>query len=193
MTHRKRRTNTAADSTPSLVRQEHGGALLAGGVPGHLGAGGRPREVWRQACRDALEEADGLGFVMRVIKGEVGDQKVVGEGDATHVVTMPPKVRDRLYAVQLLAEHGHGKPPQELQVDDAKARPTGEALVARVLELLPRVIAMLPLERKEIARLFDERKRVEVLLSGRQVKDDRRGNGDGARDLGTIRRERGSS
>ena len=101
-----------------------------------------------------------------VIEGKVGDEAVVNDV----VVVIKPKVRDRLYAVQLLAEHGHGKPPQELQIDDARARPTGEALVARVLELLPRVVALLPVDKQEIARLFKQRQEIEVLVKGRVVK-----------------------
>ena len=94
---------------------------------------------------------------------------------------MPPKVRDRLYAVQLLAEHGHGKPPQDLQIDDARPRLTGEALVARVLELLPLVIAVLPVDRQEIARLLEQRQQVEILMSGQQVKHLPSGNRDADR------------
>ena len=180
MTNRKVHSNTAATSGKSLVPQKHGGALLTGGVPGHQGAGGRPPEFWRKACRDALERADGLGFIERVINGEEGEEVLVGEGANAKVVVVRPKVRDRLYAVRLLAEHGFGKPPQELQIDDAKERPTGEALVARALELLPRVLSILPVDRQEIARVLQQRRKVELLMSGQPVKDGRIGNGNGA-------------
>jgi hypothetical protein len=33
---------------PALIPQVHGGALLAGGQPGHKGAGGRPRNEARE-------------------------------------------------------------------------------------------------------------------------------------------------
>ena len=150
--------------TPALptVPQAHGGALVVGGH----GQGGRPVERWRRACREALERSKGLLFVADVIEGKVGDEAVVNDVG----VVNKPTVRDRLYAVQLLAEHGHGKPPQELQIDDARARPTGEALVARVLELLPRVVALLPVDKQEIARLFKQRQEIEVLVKGRVVK-----------------------
>ena len=162
----------------AMVTQPGGrGALLAGGMPGNAG-GGRPKEVWRAKVRTALEEADGVGFLVRVVKGEVLDQDTDKDGN---VISAPLKVRDRIIAANILIEQAHGKPPQDLQIDDAKARPTGEALVARVLELLPRVIAVLPVDRQEITRLLKQRQQVEILMSGRQVKDLPSGNGDGAR------------
>lgn len=157
---------TSGQTSAALVAQPHGGALLPGGT----GAGGRPVERWRRACREALEEVDGLDFVKKVIKGEVGEEAIVGEGEDAKVLKAKPKIRDRLYAVQLLAEHGHGKPPQELQIDDARARPTGEALVARLLELLPRVLSVLPVDRQEVARLLKQRQQIEVLVQGKVVK-----------------------
>ena len=40
-------------------------------------------ERWRKACREALEEADGLGFVKRVIAGE--PEQMVGVEEALTV------------------------------------------------------------------------------------------------------------
>jgi len=130
---------------------------------------GRPPERWRKACRDALEDADGLGFVKRVITGE--EREIVGVDKNGNAVVSAPRVRDRLFAVELLAEHGHGKPPQEIKVEDEVPRRTGEQTMARILELLPRVLAVLPVDRKEIARLLEQRRAVELLVSGQQVKD----------------------
>jgi hypothetical protein len=157
------------------VPQPHGGSLLPGGT----GAGGRPIEKWRQACREALERSDGLGFLERVIRGDERElQDVTDKGEQ---VMRPPRIRDRLYAVQLLAEHGHGKPPQDLHIDDPKARPTGEVLMARVMELLPRVINILPIDRQEIARLIKQRQEIEAVVNGEEVKDHQNGNGNGTR------------
>ena len=78
-------------------------------------------ERWRKACRDALEEADGLGFVKRVIAGQ--EREIVGVDKDGKVVARAPRVRDRLSAVQLLAEHGQGKPPQEVTLEDERPRP----------------------------------------------------------------------
>ena len=41
---------------PSLVEQQHGGALLSGGIKGHRGAGGRPPSAIREAARLAFSE-----------------------------------------------------------------------------------------------------------------------------------------
>jgi hypothetical protein len=163
---------TSVQTSVAKVPQPHGGALLPGGT----GAGGRPVERWRRACREALERAKGLDFVVSVIDGTAVDEMIVGDGEDARVLQAKPNVRDRLYAVKLLAEHGHGKPPQELQIDDAKSRPTGEAMVQRVMELLPRVITMLPVDRQEIARLFKQRQMIELQVQGKVVKPEK-GNG----------------
>lgn len=153
----------------SLVIQPHGGALLPGGT----GGGGRPKEVWRRRCREALEQADGLGFLVRVVKGEVRERVVDDDGN---VVETPPKIRDRIIAANILIEQAYGKPPLEIKAED-EPRPAGEQVMARILELLPKVLPTLPVDQQEIARLLAERRRIELLMSGQQVKD-RNGKGD---------------
>jgi hypothetical protein len=158
---------------PSLVEQEHGGALFRGGT----GAGGRPKEVWRQRVRDALERAGGVEFLVKVVKGEVKEQVVNGDGN---VVESPPKVRDRIVAANILIEQAYGKAPQEIKIEDEKPRRTGEELMARLTELLPHVIPLLPIDKQAIARLLAQRRQIEVLVQGKQVEDVANRNGDGA-------------
>ncbi len=160
------KTSKAKSPAPSpapLVAQEHGGALRVGN-PGN--GGGRPKEVWRRRVREALEQAEGVEFLVRVVKGEVVEKVVDEDGQ---VVEIPPKLRDRIIAANILIEQAHGKPPQEVTLEDERPRPTGEQIMARILELLPRVVAVLPLERKELARLLAERRRVEVLVQGKEI------------------------
>lgn len=150
-------------ATPVLAPQPHGGALLVGGTnPGS----GRPKDVWRARVRGALESADGLGFLVRVVKGEVHEQ-IVDEDGA--VVDVPPKIRDRIVAANILVEQAYGKPPMDVKIEDERPRPTGEQVMARILELLPKVVAVLPMDRKELGRLLAERRRVEVLVQGKEV------------------------
>lgn len=162
--------------------QPHGGALMVGGVPGNAG-GGRPKEVLRHAMREAFTEKKGVRFIAGVMAGEVGEKVVVttgvGEDARTQVVTLPAKIRDRLYAAELLMDRGYGKPPQELTIEDDPPRRTGEEVMAHILELLPRVLPLLPLNRQEIARLLARRREIEVLVSGKQIKDGRSGSGNG--------------
>ena len=44
-----------AGKLPALVPQPHGGALYAGGVPGHVGAGGRPSSEVKARAAEILK------------------------------------------------------------------------------------------------------------------------------------------
>ena len=52
---KKKRINGGING-PRLVEQEHGGALKAGGTPGHKGGTGRPPSKIREAARLAFSE-----------------------------------------------------------------------------------------------------------------------------------------
>lgn len=153
-----------------LVAQAHGGALQVGGNNG----GGRPVELFRRRCREAFDEADGLGFLVRVMKGEEQDETVaiVGRGADAQTVVVPvkPKLRDRLLAAELIVEHGHGKAPQKIEVEAPERQQTGEQVMADILERLPRVIGVLPVEQKQLAAWLERGRAREVLVSGRAVK-----------------------
>ena len=152
-----------------LEAQEHGGVLVRGGTPGI----GRPVEAMRRACREAFAEKQGVQFVARVMAGEETEDVTVtigsGKDARTEVKQVRPKLRDRLYAAELLMEHGHGKAPQEVKIEAKRPRRTGEESIARIMELLPRVIPMLPAGRQEIARAFAEQRQIEVLVEGKEV------------------------
>ena len=91
-----------------------------------------------------------------------------------------PKLRDRLYAAELLMDRGYGKPDQGLTIEDERPRRTGEEVIAHIVELLPRVLPLLPMDRKEIARLLGQRRELEIVLQGKEVPEGRNGNGDGS-------------
>jgi hypothetical protein len=55
---------------PALIPQEHGGALLAGGVPGNAGGPGRPKSEIREALARAVDE-EGVPFIRDVLGGVV--------------------------------------------------------------------------------------------------------------------------
>jgi hypothetical protein len=71
--------------------------------------------------------------------------------------------RDRIAAGRLLAEVGL---PHQLEDVTPERRPTGEQVVARIRELLPQVLAILPIERQELGRLLAERRRVREIMQG---------------------------
>lgn len=116
----------------------------------------------------------GIEFVGRVMAGTVFESipmsEAIGNGQsAVRIIKVPPKLRDRLYAAELLLDRGFGKPEQHMVVEDETPRPTGEQVLARVLELLPKVLSFLPVDRKEIGRLLAQRQRIEVLVQGKEV------------------------
>ena len=56
------------------------------------------------------------------------------------MVQVRAKIRDRLYAFELLMDRRFGKPEQGVTIEDERPRLTGEETMARIMELLPRVI-----------------------------------------------------
>ena len=64
----KKKRTSGKTSGPRLVEQDHGGALLSGGVKGHKGAGGRPPSKVRERCRDSFE--DRLPFLEGIVDDE---------------------------------------------------------------------------------------------------------------------------
>ncbi len=171
--------------TPTPRPDGHG-ALMVGGVQGNAG-GGRPKEALRRLCREIYagrtdEEQHGAEFLGKVMRGTETEDVLVTVGSGKDAVTrmepMRPKIRDRLLAAELLADRGYGKPEQAVQIEDERPRRTGEEVVADIMEMLPRVIAVLPVDKKEIARLLEQRRRIEVLVSGQQVENGRNGNGE---------------
>lgn len=63
---RSARKKASAAAVP-LVPQEHGGALLAGGVPGNKGGTGRPPNDVREKLKGVVE--DGVGVVADILQG----------------------------------------------------------------------------------------------------------------------------
>lgn len=166
---------TGGFAQPALVQQEHGGALMAGGQ----GQGGRPKEALRKLCRDIYagrtsderHGAEFLGGVMRGTEGHEEEVLVVGSGKEARLVVrdVKPKLRDRLLAAELLMDRGYGKPEQAVQIEDERPRRTGGEIMAEIMEMLPRVLALLPVDRKEIGRLLARRRQIEVLVKGKEV------------------------
>lgn len=130
---------------------------------------GRPRNDWREACRAALEKADGLGFIAQVMSGEA--VQAVGVDKHGKPILRRPRIRDRLNAVKLLLDYAYGKPTQDVQPEDEQPRVTREELMAHLMEMLPHVVATLPVDPKELVRLLERRREIELLMQGGQGKD----------------------
>lgn len=53
---------------PKLVAQSHGGALLSGGMPGHKGGPGRPRDVFREELLK-IAQGEGVPVLRAMLRG----------------------------------------------------------------------------------------------------------------------------
>ncbi len=97
----ERRQPEIAGKLPALVDQRHGGALYAGGVPGHRGGSGRPPSVLRERLRGSFEDR------VNVLEAIADDE----EADP----------QDRIRAVDTLAKYGIGT-VREVTVDQVRDR-----------------------------------------------------------------------
>lgn len=104
------KTKLAEKLPVPLVPQPHGGALLAGGVPGHPGAGGRPPDGFKALCR-AL--ASGERTVAEV-------QAILDDRDHPHFMA----------ALKWASEHGYGRP----RPGDSERPPMSGVIVLGTLE-----------------------------------------------------------
>jgi hypothetical protein len=80
--------------------------------------------------------------------------------------TTPPSLV--LKAFQILCEAGLA---QRLEIEDVTPpkRMTYDEIVADLTERLPRVIPLLPLDKQELARLFQERQRMQQVIAARRI------------------------
>lgn len=162
----KAKTETSV-RTSGLQPQPHGGALLPGGT----GAGGRPKDAWRKKINEALERSGGVELLVRVVNGEETMDVVTVNNKGENVVEkVRPDLRYRIMAANILIEQAHGKPPQEVKVEDERPRMTGEQAMALILERLPRLLPLLPIEKAEVARLLARRRQIEIVVGPDQAK-----------------------
>lgn len=90
-----------SEARRALVPQKHGGALLAGGVPGNAGGPGAPPSVLRARLRGSFAER------VAILEGIADDEEAVA--------------RDRIRAVAVLAAYGLGQ-ARELNTETVRER-----------------------------------------------------------------------
>ena len=94
-----------------MVPQPHGGARRRGGT--NRGGPGRPSAAWKRLCTAALRSAKGLEVLKRIISGDIREQ--LSSTKAGEPVVGTTRNADRIRAIELLAEHGHGLPTQTVE------------------------------------------------------------------------------
>lgn len=86
-----------ASHLPALIPQPKGGALYAGGVIGHKGAGGRPKDAWKARMRLLADRGAQTVETKAVLK------------DVEHALFLP--------AWKFAAEQAYGKATEKLEVE----------------------------------------------------------------------------
>lgn len=127
-----------------LIPQPHGGALKRGGAQGttNKGGPGRPKDAFRQACRDSFNRIEGLKIVEHIAEGTIDDVKP----------------QDRLRAVEFLKNNGWGVAPLvvELEQEQQGSRfRTGEDAMKWLLETTGRLLRVLAPDPEARAELLD--------------------------------------
>ncbi len=104
---KSRPTDLPAELAGELIPQAHGGALLAGGQPGHKGGGGRPREIIRNQLR-SLITTKGFKYLEDVLgapRSYIHECTKCGHGE----LIAPPKTDEIvLKGIDLCARYGIG-------------------------------------------------------------------------------------
>lgn len=96
----------ASVEQPVKVPQPHGGALLSGGVPGHIGGGGRPPDEFKKLCRElATRDA-----TIEAVKG----------------ILENPAHPAYLGALKWATENGYGKPKESVEVSTKDGGPLAQ-------------------------------------------------------------------
>lgn len=104
---KRRRTVTSGvtgGAAPARVPQAHGGELLAGGLPGHKGAGGRPRNEIRELALRGYEEA--LPILIEMATGRYRCTAYTDKGEEYQRACTPREMKD---AATELGNRGVGK------------------------------------------------------------------------------------
>ena len=103
-------TKLAVKLPVPLVPQPHGGALLAGGLPGHPGAGGRPPDEFKALCRQLASDERTVAAV----------QAILDDHEHPHFMA----------ALKWASEHGYGRP----RPGDSERPPISGVIVLGTLE-----------------------------------------------------------
>jgi hypothetical protein len=114
---------TPEPKTPPLIPQEHGGALLAGGVPGNKGGTGRPPNVLRSKSRAVYEKF--LEWADKEASKDAPDPNVMAQiGRITSSVGIPKQSEVKHSGLFALAARLETMSAEELQLllTDAEAK-----------------------------------------------------------------------
>lgn len=106
--------NTVQNTGP----QRDARGRVFGGNPGNSGGkkgrSGRKPAAWKEACEVALQEAEAIPVLKKIIVGEYAE--VVGTTKDGRPIYESIKPSDRIGAVKFLAGYAHGQPTEKSEV-----------------------------------------------------------------------------
>lgn len=169
---RKKKAPAAATAAVPLVEQPHGGALLAGGVPGNRGGTGRPPNDVREKLKGVVEE--GVGVVADILQGRpvqklrvsiaaltphivcanCGEQQITPKDKDSGAVeieaTASASPKDRISAFDAAAKYSLGQKVEVTLVSD-EVKDRVSATLAVIRDELPGMIRAAPADPDAVA------------------------------------------
>ncbi len=117
---KSRPTDLPAELAGELIPQAHGGALLAGGKPGHKGGSGRPRSLIRERLSGVLDE-HGVNTLTEILTAPRETVVTCAECGHTMKVRPPSSDADRIRATDVAGKYGVGT-LREISTDEVRER-----------------------------------------------------------------------
>ena len=130
-------------SGKDLVEQEHGGALLRGGVVGHKGGRGQQPHAIREHCRGSF--AQRVAILEAIADGEPLPMTKI-DGDETTTIQVSAAIRERTQAIDMLGKYG-GVDKLALTVDEQPEEADTPERAARLWMMLKQIKSVHALEK----------------------------------------------
>ncbi len=132
MTKKNGTKNSDKNSDTALVVPKHGrGALLTGGSPGNKGGPGRPPKEFSADLREILNSPKVRKAFLAIIED--------------------PEHKQFTALWKSAAAYAYGQPPQKLKLETDAPQDRGEEIMARLVEALPNLVALIPAARLKMA------------------------------------------
>lgn len=104
-----------------------------GSEPGGNPGAGRPPNWLKERCQEIIDKEAVIEFLGGVVAGKDFEQVVNSEGET---LKLPPPLKDRIKAAELLLDRGYGKAGQSVEVSGPEGKPLQSLSAAEVVAVL---------------------------------------------------------